>query len=434
MSDKILLVENSRSLAALLKKRIEKELNYTVIWAVSYAEALKLVQDESQKFFIGILDLNLPDAPHAEIIDIVISRKIPSIVLTTDVSDEFCEKIWSKKIIDYVVKELPYNIDCIISLIRRIEKNKGIKVLVVDDSENTRLQINNMLTGHNYNVLEAADGKEALRILKDNKDIKMVLTDLDMPIINGLELTTKIRQEFNKDEVAIIGFSSCGKKLIPAKFIKNGANDFIPSPFLAEEFYCRISHSVEMLELTESVRDAAKKDYLTGLYNRSFFFTVGEKFHANVKRGNIVTIIAIFDIDHFKDINDTYGHKAGDIVLNNVATILRNRLRKSDIVCRFGGDEFSVLATNMDPNHALRIFEDVRIALAEADHKVLEEVIKATVSIGVCAKHMRSLDEMVKEADKMLYEAKREGFNMVKMVREDSSWPQLAPKAAVSPL
>lgn len=410
----ILVVEDSRLFGSVIQQEVESRLpEFKVYWVETYAEAEALLDEQQNNFFIGLLDLNLPDAPHGEIVDLVLDRKISAIVFTGDINDEVRDRIWTKNVADYVLKEGEQSIEYIISLINRLKRNQDIQVLVVDDSQFSRKVICDLLHVHKYSIFEAADGIEALEILKENDQIKMVITDYNMPNMDGFELTKEIRGKFGRDELTIIGLSGEGSSNLSARFIKYGANDFINKPFLQEEFYCRISQAIEMLENINKIKDLSNKDFLTGLYNRRFLFDSGNKLFASTKRALSTTTVAMLDIDYFKKINDTYGHYAGDLVLQQLAKLLQNRFRKNDIISRFGGEEFCLLLTSMEHKYIPKIFEELREKIAQEEFQFQKKTISFTVSIGICTKLHPTLEDMIDEADILLYQAKEAGRNRV---------------------
>jgi len=412
-TDHVLLVEDSKSLASVVQRRLETDLALKVVWAQTYAEAEYCLRCGGHDFTLSILDLNLPDAPRGEILDFVLEKSVPAIVFAGSFDPQLRDQLWTKTIIDYILKKSPSNIDYLVSLVGRIIRNRSIKVLVVDDSDSARLHTSNLLTIHQYQVFYAASGKEAIEILSQHPDIKLVIADFSMPDMDGLELTERIRLSHGKNELAVIGMSTWGNPALSAQFIKTGANDFLTKPFSSEEFYCRVSQNIEILEHIETIRNYSNKDFLTDLYNRRYFFDVGEKLLASAKRGHITVTAAMIDIDHFKMVNDTHGHEVGDLVLKHVSTLLRNRFRQTDIVCRYGGEEFCILAANMDHSHALAVFDGIRQAIEKTPLATKNQTINITVSIGICIELLDSLEEMIKQADLMLYEAKRNGRNMV---------------------
>ena len=411
-AQRILVVEDNKAVAKLISSRITQELKFITEVAHSYEEA-RTILDEDANFFIAILDLNLPDAPDGEIVDLVISKEIPAIVLTGTLDDDLRQRILSKNVVDYIVKEGMHAIDYVIHLIKRLRNNQKIKALVVDDTATFRHLITRLLELHKYNVITANDGIDALEKLKQHTDIKLILTDYEMPNMNGFELVLALRKDFTKDMMAIIGLSANTTETLSAQFLKKGANDFLSKPFLNEEFYCRVTQNVEIIELIHEIREASIRDYLTGLYNRRYLYDIGNNIHSNALRDNLSIAVGMVDIDFFKKINDTYGHDIGDIALKHVAGLLTKHVRDTDLVSRCGGEEFCVILTNVDRQRALLIFGKIRKMIEKSVIHADEHTIKMTTSIGVCTSLKKSLESMIKKADEMLYAAKEGGRNRV---------------------
>lgn len=162
-----------------------------------------------------------------------------------------------------------------------------------------------------------------------------------------------------------------------------------------------------------SFEEAATTDFLTGLNNRRQLLRLGIPLLAGAHRSATMMAVAMLDIDHFKQINDTYGHDAGDVVLKQVGTLLKERFRHSDIVARYGGEEFCILAPQLEPEQAFELFDEFRAALAMQTIEVLRSPLAITVSIGVTTVLCDSLDEMISQADDLLYSAKQAGRNCV---------------------
>lgn len=169
----------------------------------------------------------------------------------------------------------------------------------------------------------------------------------------------------------------------------------------------------ERKKLIMKLKKALVKDFLTGLYNRRYFFEVGKKLYHNALRGNIRITIAMIDIDFFKKINDTYGHDVGDFVLKEIGLILGSHFRKSDIVSRFGGEEFCILTVNMHQAYTFQVFDRLRRKIEQTTISSGQHEIRLTVSIGMCDEFLGSLEDMVTQADAMLYKAKNTGRNRV---------------------
>ena len=411
--EKILIVEDNKALSKLIVKKMETSLNFDVVAAYTYKEALCLLE-ENDDYFVALLDLNLPDAPDGEVVDMVLGYKIPSIVLTGSMDKEIREQILKKEVIDYVYKGNIDDVNYIFALIERLHKNQGTKVLVVDDSIAQRSQIKELLKLQMFTVLVAAHGEEALVFLENNPDIKLVLTDFNMPVIDGLELTKAIRKQKNKNELPIIAMTSSNKELISAQFLKIGANDFINKPFSREELACRINNSLDALEYIHQIETMAHNDFLTGISNRRYFF---ESMKAYCETYKEPFALAMIDIDDFKTINDTFGHDIGDNTIVALATLLKNSIKGSDIVARFGGEEFCIVLKNIEQKNALQLFVKLRAQIAATTIRLKKDkAFNFTVSMGVAfSDDDKTIDTLLKEADKALYNAKKNGKNRVEV-------------------
>jgi diguanylate cyclase (GGDEF)-like protein len=411
----ILIVEDSKMFANVICSEIRSRLGFDCTIVPTFKETQEVVDARGEDFFLAVLDLNLPDASNEIIVDYIVSKEIPAIIFTGNFADDMRERILGKEVVDYVLKESIQDVDYLVRTINRLYKNQSVKALVVDDSSVSRLFIRSLLCTQKFEVLEAANGKIGLDVLKENPDIKLVISDYNMPEMDGFEFVSTIRKKFSSDQMAIIGISAHGSGILSAKFLKRGANDFINKPFAKEEFYCRINQNVEMLEYIEVIQDASNKDYLTGMYNRRYFFDLGRKIFENGKRGNLTATIAMLDIDHFKKINDTFGHDAGDTALKVAARFIYGCMRRADIVARFGGEEFCILATNMKEGATFDFFDQLRRDLSEKVIEVEGGEISMTISIGVTNKLGDSLEETINRADELLYKAKQTGRNRVIM-------------------
>ncbi len=413
---RILVVEDSKSVGMLLCEKFQ-EAHFEVVWVQSLAETETLLSNPSEDFWCSILDLRLPDAANGEIIDLVMTINIPIIVFTSNLSKNVREMVWSKNVVDYVLKDNPNAPDYLVTMVQRLERNQQSKVLVAEDSGFFRKVIVNLLKTHLFQVLTAASGREALDIAKQHPDIKLIITDYNMPEMNGLQLTQAIRTTHKREDLAIIGISSQGDQIMAANFIKYGANDFIiKQTFLTEEFYCRVNQCLDLIYNIQAIKDAAIKDYLTGLYNRRYFFEFGNKLFAGTIRSKFTLACGMLDLDFFKKVNDTYGHDAGDRTLKQLGRILSERMRETDLLARMGGEEFCILAVAVSPAKVEKLFEEIRQLIEKTPIEIGGgKTINITASIGVATGGgAYSLDEMVKFADEQLYAAKHNGRNQVK--------------------
>lgn len=244
----VLVVEDSQFFSNLLRDSIEKNLGFGVTCATTFAEAAKIIEERGGDFFIALLDLNLPDANGEEIVDFVVGEGLPSLVFTGQFNEDLRKRLLSKNIIDYVVKETPSSLEHVLSVVRRVHGNNGLKALIVDDSKAIRTVVSGYLRTQKLTAMEAGSSEEALEVLAANPEISLVITDYNMPGMNGVELVKKIRANHSMDKLSIIGMSSHGESLLSAQFVKVGANDFIHKPFQPEEFLCRVTHNLDMLD------------------------------------------------------------------------------------------------------------------------------------------------------------------------------------------
>lgn len=409
--EQVLIVEDCEHTARMSSVAVTAK-GYLPIVVSSLAEARELLSLTNSKFLAAILDLNLPDAPNGEVVDEVMAHGIPTIVLTSDIDEARRAELLKRQVLDYMIKGGAYTYDYIGRLLTRLDRNRHYKALVVDDTALMRKVLSAMLMHHNFQVLEANDGRHALQVIAANPDIRLLITDYNMPEMDGFALINEVRREFDREAMAIIGLSAQGSPELSAKFIKHGANDFLTKPFSNEEFYCRIMQNIEGIEQFDRIRDSANRDYLTQLYNRRYFFEVGgRQYREAVAAGRKVTL-AMLDIDHFKKINDTYGHDAGDLVLKRMALMLQEVL-PGHLVARFGGEEYCVLMLDVMPAVALAMFHQLRIKVEQSEVVVGDKAIHCTVSIGVNTRAEGPIEQALKLADKRLYRAKETGRNQV---------------------
>ncbi|MDG1751352.1 MAG: diguanylate cyclase [Thalassotalea sp.] len=408
----ILIIEDQVSLSKMLKELLVKRFDSDVHIANSYADAKVLLSKHRHEYHVVICDLNLPDAPNGEIVDLVNRAKVKMIALTGTFGEKMREKMINKGVIDYITKDSVNAYEYVVNLVGRLYENYSTKLLIVEDSLIARKLVQHMLELQNFNVLLAGNGKEALTVLEENPDIKLVLTDYNMPEMNGFDLTLDLRKHHLKEQLAVIGLSATGNNELGAQFIKNGANDFLTKPVSYEELLCRINQNIDMLFYMEALRNAAHRDFLTNLYNRRYFFNEGKVLYEKSIQNHQPVAVAMLDIDHFKQVNDNYGHEVGDDLLVYFSYELSKQFDQH-IVARLGGEEFVVLFTNVESEQAFDLMDKFRQKIADASIKTDGETISMSVSIGLHHIAGESLDAMLKLADENLYRAKNNGRNRV---------------------
>ncbi|WP_323815785.1 response regulator [Cellvibrio sp. NN19] len=410
---KILIVEDSEMVMKIMRHLVQaSSLPYEAVYAATLAQAMALYDQAQEEFFAALVDLNLPDAPNGEVVDFVLSKKIPTIVLTGSYDEQRREQLFNKGIVDYVTKEGRYAYNKAIGMISRLEKNQHIKVLVVDDSDMSRKHMANLFRRHLFQVVEAIDGVDAIKVLLDNPDVKLLITDYNMPKMDGFELVRNLRYKYDKTDLIMIGVSGESSEALSAKFIKHGANDFLRKPFHPEEFYCRITHNIETLELVEQITYNAQRDHLTGLYHRSYFFNAARELYKNAEEKAAPLSMAIINIDHFSDINEKHGNAWGDVALKYIAASLQTMLGRF-LFARADSDDFYVLMPGLDHERAAAFLGKVKQLLAGEDYVINGEVMRFYFSAGVTSNMCQSLDQQIAHANIYLRHAKEAGGNMI---------------------
>ncbi|MDI4653826.1 MULTISPECIES: diguanylate cyclase [Pseudoalteromonas] len=407
MTRRILIIEDTPTIARV-QKHIAKKVGYEADIAGSLAEAKELISKHS--YFCAVVDFILPDAPNGEAVPCTIEADIPTIVMTGNLDETTRNIVEKHPIIDYITKENKQAYQYLEKQLARLPRNEQILVLVVDDSAATRHHICNLLTRHKYQTLEAVDGVDALKVLAENPKISVIITDNEMPNMNGDELCVEIRRLYSNDEKAIIGISALDTLHLSTRFLKSGADDYLRKPFNNEEFYCRLSQNVDMLENIKTIRLQANTDYLTKLPNRRYFFGEANSHLKAAKVSDTSVSLAMIDVDHFKSINDNYGHDAGDDVLKGLSQCMAKYF-EDNLVGRFGGEEFAVYFADQDPQESLQRLEKFRLFVEKHSPEFSKDHIKFTLSIGFHNGPVYSLDELIKQADLKLYQAKDTGRN-----------------------
>lgn len=412
--NKILVVDDNEDIIKVMRFLISAKTDVEAIYAESFSEAMVLAEQHRDSIFLTILDLNLPDSPEGEVVQHILSLGLPAIVFTGNFDPEKRKQFLDLGVVDYVLKDNRMVYEYIIRIINRIWRNRHISVLVVDDSFTMRNQLVRFLLLQQLQIHTAADGVEALAVLKEHPDIKLVITDHNMPNMDGFQLVTEIRRHHAREDLGIIGLSGEGSGELSARFLKIGANDFLAKPFYHEEFFSRIMQNLETMEQLEEIREASRRDYLTNLYNRRYFYERAQELFKNAEKSSAQLSVAILDIDHFKQVNDEYGHDVGDLVIKNLAALLNSEF-SDQLVARFGGEEFCILFSGVKTDDVMQRLDNFRQKLDEQRLDIETDSISYTLSTGVDVSVDKGIDKMITGADQALYRAKAAGRNRVEL-------------------
>ena len=409
MQQKVLIIEDSSTSLALLKKLVERAGLKPVV-ATTLAEARHIfLHSDPEHYLCAIVDYHLPDAPNGEAIDYAIDSFIPTIVSTGKLDADTRNRVLAKDVVDYIPKENAQVFDYLMRLLSRLEKNKGIEVIVADPKRQNRTAMAALLRRHNFITLECATTEDVETLLGKHPNVKLLLIDSEIKGELATQFVAHLRKTYSKETLAILGLSADENNLLSARFIKSGANDFVKKPFCHEELLCRITLNIDLIEKVETIRRTANTDYLTGLPNRRhFFYTVDQYQQAPLSHQSV----ALIDLDHFKRINDTYGHDAGDAVLKAVARRIASHCADL-VVSRFGGEEFCVYLPDLPSEAAIERIEALRQHIASKPVNFKDQMLPVTASIGLTTASSTNVNEMLTRADKLLYQAKTGGRNQV---------------------
>lgn len=285
-------------------------------------------------------------------------------------------------------------------------------VLIVDDSAVVRKILKDHLEASGYCVLVARDGQEALDLYHRN-DIHILITDLEMPRMDGLELCWLIRAEDDQHRTFCILMTADDDIQRRIEAFDAGADEFLTKPIDMPMLRARVRAGERITRTHRVMAEMLNTDYLTGVLNRRRFMERLEQQYRQSRETGAPFAIALFDIDHFKTINDTYGHSNGDLALKRFAETCAAHVPPGGFLGRMGGEEFCMVLPTPDVESAIAKAEEVRLSTAAMTAATAEGVpFTFTVSIGVCpAQGTESVADLLARADESLYFAKNSGRN-----------------------
>lgn len=305
-----------------------------------------------------------------------------------------------------------------------------MKVLIADDSATSRAMLRSALAHWGYEVVLAENGEQAWEILAEPDPPPMAILDWVMPHMTGPEVCRRVRETHREPYTYILLLTSKNTKGETVEGLEAGADDYIVKPFDQHELQVRlragkriIDLQIDLLQAREELRERANKDLLTMLPNRPAISSALEQEISRCHRDRRTVGVILLDIDHFKKINDTYGHFAGDAVLRETAARLRSNMRPYDQVGRYGGEEFLVVLPNCDLEQARNQAERMRQKLHATPMLVDAAELRVSASFGVTVSDAaeRDQDVFVRVADEALYRAKASGRNCVQILTLEES-------------
>lgn len=313
----------------------------------------------------------------------------------------------------------------------------SIPILIVDDLPQNLLALEAVIDDMGLTIITATSGNDALR-LSLKYDFALILLDVQMPGMNGFEVARLIRANPKTCHFPIIFVTAGMKDLIDQiQGYETGAVDYLMKPFepvilrskvkvfrelyqqrkVIEKFYNNLEQiveerTVELKEANETISRLAATDELTGLYNRRYF---NEHLHADLsaaRRHDYPLSLVMIDLDHFKIVNDTYGHSEGDLVLKAFADVLREIIRTEDIAARWGGEEFTIILPHTASEAAAALAERIRVAFQQYSASATPFPLSASFGVAQLQEN-DCADSLIKRVDEAMYRAKHDGRNRV---------------------
>jgi len=299
-----------------------------------------------------------------------------------------------------------------------------MKLLVADDSNVSRSMLSAITKSWGYEVILAEDGEQAWKIMQENDAPQLLLLDWEMPKMNGIEVCERVIAKNPETPPYIVLLTSRSSSEDIVEGLSKGANDYLSKPFDTAELQVRLQVGKRMVEMQDKLNDTlnelkelASHDSLTGLLNRRAIMEGLPKEIQRMKRQEQVLCIGMYDIDHFKQINDTHGHLVGDEVLKEVTKRMTSTLREIDLLGRYGGEEVLVITPVDSNNNGIMLYQRICDAVSAQEIKIKDLSISVTISGGMTAysadNNDQTITELIARADEALYQAKDNGRNQV---------------------
>ena len=292
-------------------------------------------------------------------------------------------------------------------------------ILMVDDVSQNLQVLGSVLDRAGYGTTSAVNGHKALERV-ENTMPDLILLDLMMPDMNGLDVCEILHSQPHTRDIPVIMLTASNESRHLVSAFQSGAVDYITKPYRVPELLARVKTHLQLKKYREELQKALSDleqlvitDALTGIPNRRHLFEFAAKQLHQAELYQRPLSLLMLDVDHFKKINDNYGHAVGDEVLKLVANNLKRTLRQEDCLSRFGGEEFVAILPETDIEEAIMIGERVRLNIAELGILAQDHCLNITISLGISALKPddQNIDDLLKRADDALLEAKRSGRN-----------------------
>jgi len=417
---KILHIEHSKMIRQASKDVIES-LGHDYIEATTLKETYEVL--ENDKIDLVITGLELDDVDGEDLVESLsksLYSRTPIVVLTSYDNLDLREKLFQLGVVDYQIKK-NFTSNRLKTYIESIQLNedllkmmRSLKIAVIDDSVLTVKIIQNIFELNG--ILHADYFYDASSLLESELNYDIYVIDLILPETTGEALIGKLKLK-SKDCIIIMISSTSNYKTI-SHALNSGADDFIVKPFDANTFLVRIKNHIKQYMLLRALESSNEKllklsitDGLTEVYNHKYIVTRLEEECSRSSRYEEALSIILFDLDNFKKVNDTYGHQQGDIVLKQAAETIKRVVRESDVLGRYGGEEFLVILPCTDNERAHKVADKIRHEISMLTFDI--ENFGITISGGVSTFSEGFYSQLIMEADMNLLEAKKTGKNKI---------------------
>jgi diguanylate cyclase (GGDEF)-like protein len=408
----VLLVEETRFYSAAIRDRLEAAFGVCVTLCTTFEGLKAALNDRSKDYRLVVLDLCQPDAGEGEALDFVVARQLPAIVFSGISSDAKRSEISARHAAAFIAKSSIHSIDELLAAVDRRLSMTDTELLVIEPDRRIAATIKGLLADR-FPVFVVNSVREALARLDGARGIELALLRAETAAADNF--IEQIRNGYGDQAVRLIGYATTAGSNDVARFLAAGGDEFFHLPISSADLVGRLEHLLSVHRQIIALQQMASRDFLTDLLNRRYFYSRGPRIVDMHLRQARPVSMALVDIDHFKQLNDSHGHEIGDVVLRAVARTLRELVgEKPHLVARLGGEEFGILFAGLDIQSAYAFCEHIRAEVARMRVSIDDNDLAVTISIGLAnITAVESFDNYMNAADQFLYLAKHSGRNRV---------------------